>query len=246
MQPSRVRRLPEWGAGLFLLGAAAALGCASKATPAPDSGFLAEPERMSEQQSRFPFDRVWVDPEYDRERYRRIWIKPVNTDHLMDPDWSDQNIDHHVKLREGANLLARHMHNAFRTAIDDDPNRRLELVERVNPQTLILEAAIVEVTPNDATLGAIGMLVPPLRRVGEKGSVAMEARLRDAETQEIVAMFADREVATQGLIDPKAVSWWGHGEQIIDAWAKVLVQLINTPPDFAVEKERPSFSLTPW
>ena len=37
-----------------------------------------------------------------------------------------------------------------------------------------------------------------------------------------------------------------YGEQIIDAWAKVLVQLINTPPDFAVEKEKPSFSLTPW
>ncbi len=246
MQPSRVRRLRGWRAGLCLLGAAAVLGCGSKATPAPDSGFLPEPERMSEQRRRFPFDRVWVDPEYDRERYGRIWIKPVNTDHLMDPDWYDRSTSQHVKLREGANLLARYMHNAFRTAIYYDPNRRLELVERANPQTLILEAAVVEVTPNDATLGALGLVLPPLRRVGEKGSVAMEVRLRDAETQEIVAMFADREVAKQAFIDPKAITWWGHGEEIIDAWAKVLVQLINTPPDFAVEKDRPSFSLTPW
>jgi hypothetical protein len=59
-------------------------------------------------------------------------------------------------------------------------------------------------------------------------------------------MFADREVAKQGVLDPKAVTWWGHSEKIIDVWAQDLVRLINTPSDFAVQEESPSFSLKPW
>ncbi|UCE86655.1 MAG: DUF3313 domain-containing protein [Deltaproteobacteria bacterium] len=230
-----------------LLAGALALACASKpAAPAPDSGFLPEPERMTEQRDRFPFDRVWVSPDYVRDRYTRLWIKPVNTDHLMNMDWYDQSTAQHVKIREGANLLARYMHNAFRTAIYYDPNKRYTLVEQVDPRTLILEMAIVEVTPNDATLGALGLVLPPLRRAGEKGSVAMEGRIRDGETQEILGMFADREEARQRVLDPKAVTWWGHSEAIIDVWAKELVKLINTPPDFTVQEESPSFSLQPW
>jgi hypothetical protein len=59
-------------------------------------------------------------------------------------------------------------------------------------------------------------------------------------------MFADREVAKQGVLDPKAVTWWGHSEKIIDVWAQDLVRLINTPSDFAVQEESPDFSLQPW
>ncbi len=53
------------------------LGC--KTAPAPDAGFLQEPEKMAPQKERFPFDRVWVKPDVQKEDYDYLVIAPVNT-----------------------------------------------------------------------------------------------------------------------------------------------------------------------
>lgn len=66
--------------GCILLGAtllSIPLGC--KTAPAPDAGFLEEPERMAPQKERFPFDRVWVKPDVQKEDYDYLVIAPVNT-----------------------------------------------------------------------------------------------------------------------------------------------------------------------
>ena len=50
---------------------------ACKKAPAPDSGFLANPERMTEQRGRAPFDRAWVKPGFSKSQYTALIISKV-------------------------------------------------------------------------------------------------------------------------------------------------------------------------
>ena len=56
-----------WGRGarraLGALVCGLLIACGGSSGPAPDSGFLEEPERLSDQSDRFPFDRVWMAPD---------------------------------------------------------------------------------------------------------------------------------------------------------------------------------------
>ncbi len=58
-------------------------------------------------------------------------------------------------------------------------------------------------------------------------------------------MFADREVPIARPVDLGALTWYCHSEEIIDIWAKQLMELANTPDDHVV-KDSSSFTLKPW
>ena len=230
-----------------LLGPLAALllvACGGSSGPAPDSGFLEEPQRLEAGSDRFPFDRVWMAPDFDRSRYTKIWVKAIDTRHLMVQDWADKSQLELSALERGANGLARYMHNSFRSAFYYDPNRRLQLAERADADTLILETALVEAVPNNAVAGALG-LIPVLGLFGDRGSVAMESRLRDGGSQQVVGMLADRRQGRKAPIDARAVTWYGHAEEIIDDWAIELVRLVNTSATERITEPGP-FKLRPW
>ncbi len=192
-------------AAAFLAGVAA-LACSTGGPPVPDSGFLPEPQRMTARPERFPFYRVWIKPGVPREQFKRVLIQPVSTDYLLGIDWTreQRSTRESAKIQHTANRLARYAWQSLRGAFYYDPNHRFELVERRGPDTLILEMALVYVRP-----GAFG-----------RGEIAMEARLRDAQTREIIGMFRDQR--SGGL------------EGIIDRWGLQLIELINTPVDYQV------------
>ena len=189
-----------------LLAGLAALACITGADPVPDSGFLPDPERMTAQPDRFPFYRVWIKPDMQREEFRRIMIRPVSTDHLLGIDWTRERptTRDSAKVQHTANRLARYAWQSLRGAFHYDPNHRFALVERRGPQTVILEMALVQVR-----LGSFN-----------RGELAMETRIRDGRTREIIGMFKDQRS--------------GRLEGIIDDWALELVELINTPTDYRV------------
>jgi hypothetical protein len=228
------------------------VGCKTK--PAADSGFLTDSQRMSAQRERFPFDRVWVHPGLQREKYQNLIIAPVNTDYLVHATgWKAAN-PANAKLDESARDLARFTRDTFVNAVVQDPRRRFTLVQRPSPGTAILEIAIVELVPSKAALGAASLIAPvakaPVVGVASKAaggnpSVAVEMRLRDALTGEVLAMMADREEPPFRPIDAKAITWYGDAKDSIEAWAKQFIELANTPPSHQV-KDASSFSLKPW
>src|SRR3989442_638186 len=64
-----------------------------KAGPAPNSSFLAEPDRMAEHRERFPFDRAWVEDGFRVGDYHSVIVAPVNTDHaLARSTWAKINV----------------------------------------------------------------------------------------------------------------------------------------------------------
>lgn len=226
--------------------------CTTK--PAPDSGFLANPELMTQQRERAPFDRAWVKPGFRKSAYTALIISKVSTRYLLEnTGWAAANPANDT-LNQESDKLARFTGDTFVQAFRNDPKKRFEIVDRPGMGVAVLDLAIVELVPSHAALGALGLVAPfaraPLVAVGSKVGgkstcVAIEGRLRDSDTGEVLMMFADREEPPLRIIDAKAVTWYGSAEDCIKAWANQLVELGNTPPDRKVE-DAPNFTLKPW
>lgn len=227
---------------------------ACKIDPAPDSGFLANPERMTAQRERAPFDRVWVRPGFVRSDYNALIISKVNTEFLMANTGWDAANPANKTLAQSAEELAQFTGDTFVQAFSADPHRRFKIVQRPGNGVAVLDLAIVELVPSKAVLGALGLAAPLAKApalaivskvAGGNTCVAIEGRLRDAFTGETLMMFADREEPPFRILDAKAVTWYGDAKDSIKAWAKQLVELANTPIHDTV-KDAPNFTLNPW
>ena len=78
-----------------------------------------------------------------------------------------------------------------------------------------------------------------------QGSVAVEGVLRDAESGEPVAAFADREAGKVRPFDLQSLTWWGHARESFEDWADQLVELLNSPDDHRVA-DSPAFTPLPF
>ncbi len=217
------------------------LGACAKA-PAPDSGFLSDPEKMAAEE-RFPFDRIWYDGETDFQRYTEIMILPVNTEFLMEMPWWEE-VSFPGDRRAGARELGFRLQTRVFDAFQADPNKRFTPIafaaKEPDETTLVLEMALVDLVPTRPVLSVLGGPTG----LG-KGSLAIEGRFRDAHTGEVVAMFADREEAQRSLVNVKDLTWYSHAKAIINEWADQLVAVTNAGPEGVVER-KPRFTLKPW
>ena len=121
------------------------------------------------------------------------------------------------------------------------------------PDALVLEVAITEVVPSKVTLNAlgyapfgVGIAVKAIRGIAkDRSSVAMEARLRDASTGEILATAADREAEQATLVSARGLTWYSHAHGIVDAWARQFAQVANRRSGEVIEDTK-IFTLKPW
>ena len=237
-------------------------GCRAK--PAPDSGFLQDPKLMKPEAG-IPYNRVWINPKYQHITYNEIYVAPVNTDYVMAENiWEKSTLAGSSKddLKKNIAMLADYHRSAYIKACEKDPQHHFTVVDKPGPNTLILEMAIVQLVPSKAELQALGLV--PVMGVGigvtaveigasaatnsedqGKGVIAMEARLRDGKTGEVVSMFADREHPPAALLDVKALFWWEPAKPICDGWARQFVQLANNAKGRKVQ-EIPNFQLLVW
>jgi hypothetical protein len=238
-----------------------ATGCAMtnkalKAEPAPNSGFLDNAEEMKENRSRAPFNRVWADPAYDSSNYGSIVVAPVNTGYVeAQSTWAKMNV-RQFHIHEDLQEIAAQFHDIVVDKFRESKTNRFAIVEHPRGDTLILELAITQLVPNKAFLGAIGLAawaaplpvgVPAgmLATFADDGWMAIEGRVRDAQTGKVVGMFADREAAKTRVVDVEAVTWYGHARESMNDWGDQLVMIANTPRDVKVE-DSSAFTLLPW
>jgi hypothetical protein len=230
------------------------LGAGCKTAPTPDTGFNQGADQMTAQTDRFPFQRVWVKPGVDRAKYDYVLIQPVSTEYLLEnTGWKAANPGN-AKLDEAAKELAQYTEEAFDDAFRSWKDSALLVGFRPGPRTLSLELAITELVPSKAALSAVGLVAPAAGQVvvgaGAKAaagrpSVAIEGRVRNSQTGELLMMFADREERQWRVIDVKSVTWWGHAKPIINDWARQCAELANTPSTYKVQ-DRSKFTLKPW
>jgi hypothetical protein len=222
-----------------------------KAPPAAGTGYV--PMQQLAKNPELPFDKAWIKPGVDWRGYRTIYIAPVNTDYLMRANWWQETIRADQMQRDVQNM-ATFMRTQFITAFQNDPRHRLRVVMSPERGSLTLEMAITELVPGHVLLNVIkvagpygsGLAAAALERGTEaQSTAAFEAGLKDTDTGETVAMFADRAYATARPIDLKGFTWYGNAEDIVKQWAQQFVEVANRRPGEVI-KPASTFSLRPW
>lgn len=222
-------------------------GCAAE-DPTP-SGFLSYSNMTN--RGDLPFEMSWIKPGVPWQQYRRVSIAPVDTKYLMSADWW-QEAGRSGEIRKDVEKLAHYTQSNFEGAFITDPKKRFKVVYSAlpSPDLLKVEIALTELTPNKVLLKAAGYV--PLYGWAAKAVnqtnpsvVAMEIKLRDARTGEIVAKFADKQKEPFTLVSVDQFNWYGFAEKRVDQWAAKLVETLNRRPGTVVDKSS-NFDLKPW
>lgn len=247
----------------ILLTSIALSGCASmdsmessldkrmKAPPSDGAGFVSM-QQMAKRPD-LPFDKAWIKQGVNWRRYTTIYIARVHTDFLMQANWWQQNFraDH---MQQDVATMAAFMRTQFINAFQNDPYHRFRVVPAPESGSLTLELALTELVPSNVLLDAIkiggpygsGVAAMGLERATQaQSTVAFEGRVKDTNTGETLATFADREYAKFRIIDLKGLTWYGNAEDIITEWSCQCVRIANRRPGEII-KPASTFSLKPW
>ncbi|MHB8384476.1 MAG: DUF3313 family protein [Candidatus Binataceae bacterium] len=233
------------------LGAFALEGCSPRASrllnPNPEEmtqgpnfaignggGFLPDPARMTAEK-RYPFQLSWVQPGTDFRTYSAVMLAPVSLEYLRPPAPAPGEITPPDNQRAGVDA-AVFAGEAFVRAVQDDPARRFMLATKAEPKILVVEMAIVRLTPNlqSSTADAFGVpasasAASALQRaanVNARGTIGMELKVRDGRSNEVIAIFSDTRRAPAPSGDERITPGYGFANQIISDWMRQTVAML--------------------
>ncbi len=212
-----------------------------KASPAPVSSFLDHPQQLSSDHKRAPFNKYWRNPSPKAwakvNGFNNIVVAPVNVDHLRSR--SDLFARKGGKETRPVGEMANYMRSSFEREISKGGKYRL--AKKGGPKTLVLELALVELNPSNAAANAVKtgaqVIVPGAGFLGSqftRGKIAVEGKLRNGETGEVLMQFADRAQDKTSLFSVRDFSPYGHDRRAIDEWARQVDQLSRTPRNHRV------------
>ena len=220
--------------------------------PAPDAGFIEQPDRQVKRAD-LPFQKVWIKPGFDKSGYRELVVAPVNTQYMLKMDWLHQlsSANWLADVKKDIAELGQYFHDQVVKDFEDDPKHRFQVIDspaQHKQKALRLELALIEIDPSQPVLHGLGWLT--LGGGTAAGAInqrraAFEGRLRDLQTGEVVATFADRDMQDVGPIDLTRLTWYGPAKGIMDKWAKQFVQIANRKPGEMVTDQTP-FTLRPF
>lgn len=225
-------------------------GCATQ--EAKSAGFV-EKSDMTKDPS-LPFQRSWKKPGFDKTKYAKLYVAPVNTEYMLNnTEW--QKGARRENFEADLAKLAVFTQDSIKKAFREDPVQRMEVLDAptTDKDALVVEVALIEVVPSKVALNAlgyapfgVGMAINAVRAVAKDTSTcAIEARFRDASTGEIVATMADREAQQFAPVSVRGLTWYSNAETIIKQWADQFVKVANRKPDETVEDVQ-AFTLKPW
>lgn len=218
------------------------------ADPKP-SGFMDQKDMTI--RGDLPFEMGWIKPGVNWQKYKKVVIAPVDTKHLLkSSEW--QEMGRTGEIQKDIKKLALYTRSAFSNAFISDPKKRFKISYSMQPSsdTLRLEMALTELTPNKILLKAAGYV--PLYGLAAKAVnqtnpsyVSIEIRLKDGRTGEILAKFADRKNEPFTIVSVDQFEWYGFAEKRVDEWSVKLVETMNRKPGTVVSKSS-NFDLKPW
>ncbi len=234
----------------ILLTSLVLVGC--KAAPAPSVGF-ADPALMKNDPN-VPYNRFWAKPGLDLNSYNKIYVAEINTAYMLKmTDW--QKGERQGEIEKDVQTIASYARESIKKAIREDPKHHFQVVDSPSkdPHTLICEVALIELVPSKVVLNLLGYTpfyvgtgITVARTVAnDKSTVAFESRTRDAATNEVVMLAADREAEQYAPIDLRGLTWYSDAEGIIDDWSRQYVQVTNAKPGEKVAGYS-TFRLLPW
>ena len=216
------------------------------------TGFI---EQLDQQVKRadLPFQKVWIKPGFEKSGYHELVVAPVDTRHMLKMDWLHDmsSASWFGDVKKDIDELGVYFHDQIVKEFEEDPNHRFQVITspaQHKKPALRLEIALIEIDPSTPVLHAAGWLViggSTAAGVINQRRAAFEGRLRDLQTGEVVATFADRNMADVGPIDLTRMTWYGPAKGIMDMWAKQFVQIANRKPGEKVT-DPVAFTLRPF
>lgn len=215
------------------------LGCRAKALP--DAGFLDQPQLLNAN-DKLPFNAAWIKSDAALHNYKKVYVAPVDTTHLLNLDWWQKAAIAPGDQQAWAAELAQYFQDKMKAQFSDDDKNKYQVVETPDDETLIIELAIVEVVPTKVWLNAIGYA---LLGAVDQGETGFEGRLRDGKTKQVIAEFKDHEYGQFDVVSVRDLEWAGHSRHTIRTWTDDLEEICYLPPDSAVSEMSP-VTLLPW
>ena len=220
--------------------------------PAPNAGFIEQPDRDTKI-AYLPFQRAWIKPGFDKSNYKELVVAPINTQYMLKMDWlHDMSSASWLgDVKKDIDELAQYFQDQIVKNFEEDPNHRFQVIDspaQHKQPALRLELALVEIDPSTPVLHGLGWLTfggGTAAGVVNQRRAAFEGRLRDLQTGEVVATFADRNMQDVGPIDLTRLTWYGPAKGIMDMWAKQFVQIANRKPGEMIS-DPTAFTLRPF
>lgn len=217
----------------LVLNACAAVNSTLKAPPIENSSFaegvLHEEGQSIAPLSLAPFHRAWsAKSDCALADLRSVYyVSPVDTSRFRETEIWSARAD-----RRDAESLGAYL----RRQVEEALRRNGHEVTTVRPDDgLIVELALVEVSPTDVprnVLGtALGAVIPGggLLAFRSSGSIAVEGVVRDAKTHRAVFVFADRERGKTAPFSFNDFTPFSHARAAIDDWAEQLAATLGKP-----------------
>lgn len=223
----------------------------------PLSPFIEQAHVMSPARHRVPFHLIWRN--FDREAQWRvakkpeIYIAPVTLRYLrpLKQKLVKKEIQQGVVKRDEAGI-ARELRAEFADAFLRSPSPRYKPAMKPGANSVTLELAIIELNPTSPTGNAIKtaakFVVGPLAGLGgifTKGNIAIEGKVRNSATKELIFQFADNEADKMTFYSARDFKPYGHARVAMDEWAHQFEEFTRTMPNHRVEESR-FFTLKPW
>lgn|GEM_PF-2297169 len=240
---------------------------ASPLSGEPDRLQSSDPGRFDP--GRFPWDAAWsANPGHimvNLPEVRTLFIDPVNTQYLnmvTDADGTQKLV---YKLDPSTvTKMANLFHQELVDKVKNAPGTNLKLVENRNRAMLILQPALIQLVPTSVVTNSVadtlGLIIPGSKAVAETvsvgvqagggtlaaGTVAMEFKIIDGKSGQVLAEAKDRENDSASILpNYRDFEEFGWTEQTIENWSAQFVQVFSTDASTKVDSSS-DISVAPW
>ena len=249
-----------------VLAAVFAAGCTTdkvhelmRADPAPLTEFLPHNERLVRRADTFLVHYTWLNTNaVIAADFKNVYISPFDLTYLRKGKGYDTLRDKLIDLDGAIKDLGEYGREAFIKAFKEhEQDTKLKVVnDPTLPHTMILEFAITAFVPTRAALETVGFVgsffCPGVGLVADclsSGSLAVECRVRDSGTKEIVGMFADTEGEPHALLQFSKFTYTSAAKINLKRMAENLAVACATTVDDRAKLRRSfpfSFIALPW
>lgn len=246
-------KLPRWIAFVLLASAIFLLSaCATKQRIDPVKTTFLEDTDTTSKSDRLPFIHAWVKPDFQAEKWTKLYIKPVRIDLLPEDAWKASKSSAVLSKEdyiEMANKLAEYFRTKLIDTIIEKKSERPVIVDKPGADVVTLEIAFTELEFSHPIIRATSMLSPiPATGVALSSitdpHVAFAARFYDGSGN-LFATIADRLFPPVRILDFNKVTASSSAREACTTWSEMLAETF-TQDKLTPVRGKTWFSLTLW
>lgn len=217
-----------------------------KAKPVSFSPFIENASEMQPARDRMPVHSIWRSPDEALRRRvlekNEIYVAPVQMQYLQPLKKPLVRLEvEYGSIDRNEQGMAKELRNAFNRAFLEAPAPRYRLTQQPNSRSVTLELAVIELNPTSPKGNAVKTVakffVGPFSMIGSyftKGNMAIEGKVRNSATGELVFQFADNESDKMTLYSMRDFKPYGHALHSAEEWAAQFELFTRTPPQHKI------------